>query len=285
MVGIVSADILDRWSPTQAMCRYPESKLIFRGPKKNLRHDYMACLGGTETFGRFVTYPFPHLLEETLGMPCVNLGWPNAGIDVLLYDQGLRDVASAANLAVLQVPCAINMTNRYYKVHKRRNDRFLVAKEPLRALFPEVDFMEFNFTRHMLLHLRSVSVERFVNVHAELASTWVAGMIQFVKAVETPVVLFWFSDRKPDHRSNDPSVHYDPALVTRDMLLSVRPFFAGLVEYEIPGGAHADKVEQGQVKAAIHEYDLHAARELPGQRAHKRAAKVLIPSVKELLEM
>ncbi|WP_338549124.1 DUF6473 family protein [Roseovarius phycicola] len=279
----MSVHSLEHRGTAYATCQYPGSKLTFRGPPQNLRRDFIACLGGTETFGRFVSYPFPQLLENSLGIPCVNLGWPNVGIDVLLRDKVLLDVAHRAQAVVLQVPCAVNMSNQFYKVHPRRNDRFLKAEDPLKILFPEVDFTEFNFTRHLLEHLQHVSAERFVQVHAELASCWVDGMQTFLDLLDSPVVLFWFSDRKPETYSNEPGIHYDPALVTRAMLDAVRPHVADLIEYEIAESAHADKIDVAQRDPVLSSDELQVARELPGQRAHKKAAGYLLPAVNAAL--
>ena len=71
-------------------CRYDGSRLLLRGPRRNLDSDFVACLGGTETFARFIAMPYPDLLEEALGLTCVNFGWPNAGIDVFRGDPAFR---------------------------------------------------------------------------------------------------------------------------------------------------------------------------------------------------
>ena len=42
-------------------CTYPDSKLMFRGPQRDLTSDYIAFLGGTETYGKFIAEPFPYL--------------------------------------------------------------------------------------------------------------------------------------------------------------------------------------------------------------------------------
>ena len=55
-------------------CRYGESKLLFRGPKKDLSEPYIAFIGSTETYGKFIQTPFPALVEDAVGMPCVNFG-------------------------------------------------------------------------------------------------------------------------------------------------------------------------------------------------------------------
>lgn len=281
----MSVQSFERRGLAHDLCRYPGSKLTFRGPAKNLRRDFIACLGGTETFGRFVTHPFPQLLENNLGVPCVNLGWPNAGVDVLLNDAGLLDVAQRAQLVVLQVPSAVNMTNKFYKVHPRRNDRFLQALDPLRLLYPEVDFTEFSFTRHMLECLRAISAERFVQIHAALASGWINGMSRFLQKIDGPVVLFWFSDRRPETHSNEPSFHYDPALVTRVMLDAVRPHVSSVVEYEIGLSTHSDKIDATAGDRVLSSEERQLARELPGQRAHKKAADLLLPKVNAELDL
>ena len=77
-------------------------------------------------------------------------------------------------MTVVQVMGAQNLTNRFYTVHPRRNDRFLRAAPDLQALYPEVDFTEFHFTRHLLRTLRWSSADRFEVVAEELRAVWVA---------------------------------------------------------------------------------------------------------------
>ena len=114
-------------------CHYGRSRNLFRGPRKRMEGDYIAFLGGTDTYGRFVPRPFPALVEDRLGLPCVNFGWMNAGPDAFLNDEAVLAAAQGARAVVLQVPGAQNLTNRYYAVHPRRNDRFVEASAALRA--------------------------------------------------------------------------------------------------------------------------------------------------------
>ena len=58
----------------------------------------------------------------------------------------------------------VTAPNRFYAVHPRRNDRFLRPSAKIEALFPEIDFTEFSFNRHMLSALESVSADRFGQV-------------------------------------------------------------------------------------------------------------------------
>ena len=126
------------------LCRYEGTKLSFRGPPKSFDVPYIAALGGSETFGPFVQAPYPTLLEEWLDQPVVNLGVRQAGVSLFAAEESLLDCASQADVAVLQVMGAGNMSNRLYSVHSRRNDRYLAVSPALKELFPEVDFTEFS---------------------------------------------------------------------------------------------------------------------------------------------
>ncbi|GAB4293521.1 MAG: DUF6473 family protein [Roseovarius sp.] len=252
---------------------------MFRGPHRRLEGEFIACLGGTETFGKFVSCPYPDLLEEQTAITCVNFGWPNAGIDVFAHDRALLDCAGRARLCILQVPCATNMSNRYYSVHPRRNDRFLRASEALRALFGEVDFCEFSFTRHMLGHLQACSAERFALVRRELARVWVEGMRALIARIEAPVVLLWLSARSPDTAADRPEIWADPALVDRAMLEALRGDVAAIVEVCL--GEEA----RGADPAAGHSpQEMRAARALPNAAGHRRIARALGPVVSRLLD-
>ena len=64
------------------LCQYGLSRNIFRGPRKSFRGPYIACLGGSETFGQSVPAPFPILTERLIGETVVNLGVSHAGPDL-----------------------------------------------------------------------------------------------------------------------------------------------------------------------------------------------------------
>ncbi|WP_135500971.1 DUF6473 family protein [Roseovarius aestuariivivens] len=268
---------LGRVGVREETCRYKGSRLAFRGPRRDLQQDYIAFLGGTETFGKFVDRPFPALLEERTGRTCVNLGWPNAGIDVVLNDRGLMRMAGAARLTVLQVPNAANLSNRFYTVHPRRNDRFLKAREPLRRLYPELDFTEFSFTRHMLVALKGHCTDRFALVHQDLAQVWIARMRRVIGKLGGPVILLWFSDRAPERACDRPEMQYDPALVSRGMLEALTDVAAGMAR--APRGGTGEHT--GLAERLFQQIETPAARDLPGQAAHAAAAQALIPLVTE----
>ncbi len=45
-------------------CRYGKSKLLFRGAETRAGPAYIAALGGSETYGKFVQKPWPDSLRE-----------------------------------------------------------------------------------------------------------------------------------------------------------------------------------------------------------------------------
>lgn len=259
--------------------RYDGSKLVFRGPQRRLTGDFVACLGGTETYGTFIDRPYPDLMERALALPCINFGWPNAGVDAFLRDEGLLRMASRGRAVVLQVPGAMNLSNPFYKVHPRRNDRFVEATPRLRRLYPEVDFTDFHFTRHMIWRLTDVSPDRFAVVRDGLQVVWVARMEQLLKDIKAPVILMWFSRHAPDLGHDTSGVADDPAFVSCSMLRAVGNRAAHVVEVVISPEACA----QGTRAMRFGPMQESVAAALPGPLAHSEASRAVSPVLKMLL--
>ncbi|RVT82309.1 hypothetical protein DXV76_17710 [Rhodobacteraceae bacterium CCMM004] len=209
-----------RWDGVE-MCSYPGTPLRFRGPRRRLDGDYVAVLGGSEAFGRYVEDPFPDLLQDILGRRVVNLAVENAGPDVYLNDPTVLSMAAGASARILQVPGAHTLSNRFYSVHPRRNDRLIGPSAMLRAVYPEVDFTEFHFVRHMLETLLAVSPPRFGLVREELRRLWVARTNLLLSRIGRADVLVWLGDRLPDD-AGESLRDGGPPFVTRAMLSGLR---------------------------------------------------------------
>ncbi|MCA0920572.1 DUF6473 family protein [Pseudooceanicola nanhaiensis] len=261
-------------------CRYGRSKILFRGPKRTLDGPYVAFLGGSETYGKFIPRPFPALVEDELGTACVNLGWMNAGVDAFLHDPAILQIASGAKAVVIQVMGAQNMSNRFYGVHPRRNDRFLQASELLRTVFRDVDFTEFHFTRHMLQHLRARSEERFEMVRGELKAAWSARMDRLLSRIGAPVVLLWLSNHAPGDAVLEAEMRSDPLFVDRSMIEALRPRVQQVVEVIVSAEAQARRGE-GMV---FNELEAPAAAEMLGLGAQVEAAKALVSALQTQLQ-
>jgi len=253
-------------------CRYGQSKLLFRGPKRPLSSPFCAALGGTETYGKFVAEPWPELLERRLGLPVVNFGYLNAGVDLFNSEPQMTDMASAARAVVVQLMGAQNMSNRYYAVHPRRNDRFLRASSMMRALFADVDFTEFNFTRHMLSDLQARAPKLFGQLAQELRAAWLARMRNLLEKIDGKVVLLWLGEYRlggiPD------PVSIDSALVEQ-----LRPLVSDIVRVEPSLAARA----AGTAGMRFGPMDEPAAAEMPGPLVHAEIAAALAPALAPLL--
>ncbi|MEM0946717.1 MAG: DUF6473 family protein [Pseudomonadota bacterium] len=259
-----------------APCRYGKSKLLFRGPRASLRGDYVAFLGSTETYGKFIEMPYPELTGQALGMTSLNLGCVNAGIDTFHDDPTVQELCRSAQACVVQIMGAQKLSNRLYTVHPRRNDRFLAASKLLETLYPEAEFTEIHFTRHLLSMLASIDAGRFREVRDEISAAWVSRMVALVTRVQVPTVMLWIADHSPDVPADLPDGS-EPLFVTRAMLDEVGARASGLVEVIV---SHSDTSLDEDVGAGI---EAMVARELPGPGAHSKIAQELTPTLQTRL--
>jgi len=225
-------------------CRYGNCRIFFRGPRKSLKDRYVTFIGSTETYGKGIESPFPALVERATGITCVNFGCVNASVDAFLPETTIHDACHGAALNIVQVMGAHNMSNRFYTVHPRRNDRFVRASSVMRAIYPEVDFTEFCFTRHMLASLYQLSPERFEIIQSELQMAWRARMRSFVEEIGAHTLLLWFSETLPSdaHLSDRPDpMNGDPLFVTRSMIDELRPHVQGVILVQPPARKGRDE--------------------------------------------
>lgn len=253
-------------------CRYGSSRILFRGPKKKLSDPYAAFFGSTETYGRFIERPFPDLVGDALGATTVNLGCVNGGIDVYAKDATLLEIAGTARVTVMQVMGAHNLSNRFYSVHPRRNDRFVGPSAMMQSIYREVDFTDFAFTRHLMNALRSICAQRFELVVDELQAAWVARMRRLLETIEGPKLLLWLADHRPDDARRARSGYCnDPLYVDRAMLDAVGDLHDGCIEV-IYDPESRGFTSDGMV---FSELEAPAATETPGFSVHEAAAAAL----------
>ena len=254
-------------------CHYGRSRNLFRGPRKRMEGDYIAFLGGTDTYGRFVPRPFPALVEDRLGLPCVNFGWMNAGPDAFLNDEAVLAAAQGARAVVLQVPGAQSLTNRYYAVE---------ASELMRRLFPGVDFTEYHFTRHLLGALAAGHPERFAILKVELQAAWVARMGELIDRIGRPVLLVWFARRAPEPvGARGPEIGRDPLFVTAEMLAQIAPRPASVID----ATASATALAAGTAGMVFADIEAPAAAELMGPAAHGEAAERIAAHLADMMAL
>lgn len=254
------------------MCQYAGSRLWFRGPVRALDDAYVACVGGDETFGRFVDRPFPSVLETRLGRSCANFGSLFCGIEAMSRDPGLLELINGSRVCVVQAPDLICQSNRFYRVHPRRNDRFLEPTKDLIDLYPELDFTEFHFVRHLLGRLSSQQDARFEVVAQELRVAWARNLLSLIKRIIPPVILLRLQiQRQPDMET-------DPIPVDAQMIDALRPACAGVLDLPVRVSGDSDELEDmifGTLQQPMAEHMI-------GPATHRMIADALLPMILDL---
>jgi len=248
-------------------CTYGLSRLTFRGPRRPTDGRFAAFLGGSDTFARYIHKPFIDQLEASTGAVCVNLGCQAAGPDVYLQDTAVQSMCHDAHVVVIQLVGAANLSNAYYKVHPRRNDRFINPTDRLTTLYPDVDFTEISFTGHLISRLRTVDAARFALVRTCLQATWVTRMRALIDGASGKVILLWFASHEPANESAGTRVTDEPMFVTLKMLDELRAQVADIIKVVMPRGETA-----GMFFAPL---DTLAALDSLGISAHHAAATAL----------
>jgi hypothetical protein len=218
-------------------------------------------------------------VEEQLGMECVNLGCVNAGIDAYLAEPAVLGVTQHADVTVVQVMGAQNMSNRYYKVHPRRNDRFIGASKMMQLVFNEVDFSEFHFNRHMLQTLQARAPDRYAMVREELKMAWSARMKLLLNTLGGKVVLLWVSEHSPDDEAATAALGHDPLFVDRAMLDELLPLVQDIVEVVV-----APEEAEGPVDEMVcTQMEEVAAKAMLGPKVHKDTADAITKALHDLV--
>ena len=280
--GTMKHDTIDGGGLHYAPCRYGMSRIFFRGPRRQLDKPYVAFLGGTETFGKFIDKPVPALVEREIGETCVNFGCVNGGVDAFVNDPTIMAACHDARVTVVQIMGANYLSNRFYSVHPRRNDRFLRASTVMQAIFNDVDFSDFTFTRHMLGALHDLSPERFDIVVSELREAWMARMRNMIDQIGDRVVLLWFSkeelsDTPWDQR--DSGLQADPLFITKSIIDELR----GDVLDVVVSNPSEVALAQGTKGMFYAPMQAKAASEMLGVACHHEAAAALTPVLRTYL--
>lgn len=271
-------DVLGRGRLDYQLCRYGTSKLLFRGPQRTLDQPYLVFIGGTETFGKFIKVPFPQLVEDRLGIACVNLGQPNAGPEVFLRDPVIAWLSAEAQVTIVQVMGVQNVSNDFYQVHPRRNDRIIALHAPLRALFHDVDFADVHYTKHLLYHLYRVAPDRFTDLQDHLRETWLKQMRTLLMQANNQSVLLWFAGHEAPSGKTC-RLDRDPFLVTEPMIAALTPYASAVVKaVATPAPRWA-----GTHGMVFSEMDAHAAAEMLPPLAHQDAAQELTRTLRQII--
>lgn len=260
--------------------RYGRSKVQYRGPRPNFKRPYCAFLGSSETYGKFVAEPFPALVQGALNTPCANFSALNAGVEMYLKDPSILLATAEARVTVIAVMGAHNLSNRFYQVHPRRNDRFVRPSKMLETLYRGVDCSDIHYTRHLLATLIAADPVKFGILVEEVKTAWVFRMKSLLEAIEGRTVLLWAATHAPGERDLDCAngCGDDPLFIDQSMLDELSPLATEVVECIVPPATMT-----GTEGMLFTESDAVAAAQLPGPEFHARVAEMLAPVLRRLL--
>jgi hypothetical protein len=254
-----------------ATCRYGGSPVLFRGPAVPLDGPYTAVIGGSEVYGRYVRDPFCEQVAARTGRRIVNLGVMNAGLDAFLSDEALMELIEGAETVVVQAMGAANLSNRFYSVHPRRNDRYLRHAQAMADAFPGVDFSDFVFTRHMLSTLRASAPAGFDLLLAEMRTAWLARMRLLLGRLPGEKILLWVEHEMAG------DLGAEPLFVTPDMLQRLDDLLDRVVHCDVTADLDKSAME-GMVYPAI---EAPVAERMLTPIAHERIATALVRTLRQ----
>lgn len=182
---------IDQTPSPYTLCQYSGSRHFFRGPAKALSAPYVAILGGSLSFGKEVKKTYTEGIETLTGMAGVNLAIPQSGPDAYLAEKSILNIARGAVACVIELGGVQNCSNAFYRTHPRRNDQFIAPTPALVALYPDVDFTNIHFTRHLLKTLFLTDADRFADVKRTLTDNWLEKIEQLINHVQVPSILIW----------------------------------------------------------------------------------------------
>lgn len=199
------------WRPT------PDHDWLRGPPPPSLAPgSYVACVGAAQTFGCFVARPWPTLLGEQLGVPVLNLGVAGAG-PALFRQPQFQALLAGARLVVFQVLSGRSADNSQFTSGGRERLRRSSDGRELGAdaawshlLHRDLSGLHSPLRRGLTNRWRACFGRQEVKALVrETQADWVANFQALLDATPCRKLLFWFSQRTPQHR---PRYHSLPAL-------------------------------------------------------------------------
>jgi len=152
----------------------------------------------------------------------------------------------------------------------------------MQAIYNDVDFSDFTFTRHMLGSLYEKSAERFDIVVQELREAWVARMRNMLGQIGPRAVLLWFSTEPLDDtpwNMRESGMQSDPLFINAEMIDSLRDIVSDVVV------ANPSEIALGQGTRGMYFSPMQqkAASEMLGVACHQEATAKLVPSLRKVI--
>lgn len=242
----------------------------FRGPPVNTSAPYLAFIGASQTFGRFVPRPFPCLLGTRLGIPVLNLAVGGAGPRHYLARNYL-ELINGAEAVVIQVMSGRSASNSLFDnsesggmIGHVRGEQSTVRADEFYSRLGQ-----------------SSSKPRFEAIVNETRNDYMSSFIQLLRKIVVPKILFWFSRRHPqyaeDYEKIPEAVLGDfPQLVNQSMVQRLAAFSDDYVEcISKQGLPHPLWQSDQSIDGAVYREGILENHSYPSPAMHIAAADAL----------
>lgn len=178
-----------------SLWRLPGIDIDLRGPVPELESDgYIVTIGAAQTFGRFVSEPYPEIISKRIGLPALNLGVSGAGPSFFVQRPKLLSIINNAKLAIVQVMSGRSSSNSLIEVQENQGIvKRVNAAADVKGVFAETAYLE------LLAELSPVELSE---LRAEIRFRALMEMQDLLRRITIPRVVFWFSDRDLDYSEN-----------------------------------------------------------------------------------
>jgi hypothetical protein len=231
--------VLRDWDVIDYECyRLECTDLWFRGPPPDTLTPgkYFSAIGAAQTFGCFAPRPYPALLEETLGLTALNLGYSGAGPAFFTRQEQLLEYVNRGAFCIVQVMSGRSSGNSLFRNPEglahgfRAGDGEPATAESIFDLLFQREFERIPLPRRLrtrILRRSGIPLPSVRRVVRETRDNWTREFQTLMSLITVPKILFWFSERSPSYaakyHSRSALLGEFPHLVESQMLDSIRP--------------------------------------------------------------
>jgi len=246
---------------------------------------YCTAIGAAQTLGVYAPAPYPQMISEQLGLPCLNLSTGGATAGFFAAQSALIELANRGRFVILQV-----MTAR--------------AEANSRSVPVGLNFVrdtrtgETEMTEAFWLRLLAEERDQVPALIAESLESWRASYRRLIEQITVPIILFYFATKPENEQVNYQATTRDefygsfPQFVDMASVRDVAALCDQYVECRSSRGfphplvsrftGEPVKVDFGALHSSMGE-EVHAMNDYyPSPEMHEDAFAALAPVIRSL---
>ena len=174
------------WNP------FTDSFAPIRGPQFDMGcKPYFSTIGAAQTFGRFVTDPFPILISKKIQLEVLNLGFSGAGPSFFLKSQEIINFINKSKFCIIQIPSGRSVENSIFATSTNQG-LLIEKKDPGKT----EHFAEYAYQKLISMG----NLELLSSIRNETRLNYLYEMIELLSLIKVPKILFYFSQRDTDYQ-------------------------------------------------------------------------------------